>query len=650
VNPSTALATVLVDELARLGVREVVLCPGSRSAPIAYAVHAAANGTNGRADHVGGGSGVARPRLHVRVDERSAGFLALGLAKLTRRPAVVVTTSGTAVANLHPAVLEAHHGLVPLIVLSADRPAELRGTGANQTTTQPGIFGGALRWSSDVPAPERRPGQQARAVAAATGTMGGTPGPVHVNVGLREPLVPTTGDWPEPLDGRPDGRPWVDLRASFDEPHRGVDGAGGPGVVGGGGRGRPARDGDRTLVVVGDLPSPDLRGAALRWAGRRGWPVVAEPFGDHPRASVPAEHPVEDGVLPHGPLVLTVGEWLDAHAPERVITVGRITLARPVAALLRRPGLRIEHVSAVPEWTDPSHVVSAVHPVSVLREDSGDAGTDGDVVTDRDAMTDGEVATNGGVTTDGHGQWDQQPAEGATAAWSREWAEAGEAIARAVVARPPAWPSGLAVAAVVARTLPEGSTLFVGSSNTARDLDLGVGRWSSGVRVVGNRGLSGIDGSVSTAVGIALAAQRADPGTERTSATRCCAVLGDLTFLHDANGLLIGPTEPRPDLTVVVTNDDGGGIFTLLEPGEPDEPRRADAFERLFGTPTGADIGAVCRAHGIPHEVAATPEALAAALTAPPDGIRVVEVPVERSGHREAHAELRATAAAALSG
>jgi 2-succinyl-5-enolpyruvyl-6-hydroxy-3-cyclohexene-1-carboxylate synthase len=139
VNPSTALATVLVDELVRCGVREAVLCPGSRSAPLAYALQ--------EADRAG------RLRLHVRVDERSAGFLALGLAKVTRVPAVVVTTSGTAVANLHPAVLEAHHGQVPLLVLSADRPSELRGTGANQTTTQPGLFGQALRWSQELAAP-----------------------------------------------------------------------------------------------------------------------------------------------------------------------------------------------------------------------------------------------------------------------------------------------------------------------------------------------------------------------------------------------------------------------------------------------------------------------------------------------------------------
>ena len=184
-NPSTALATVLVDELIRQGVRHAVLCPGSRSAPLAYALQ--------DADREG------RLTLHVRVDERSAGFLALGLAKLTRVPAVVVTTSGTAVANLHPAVLEAHHATVPLLVLSADRPPELRGTGANQTTVQPGMFGGAVRWSHEIGTPERRAGQQAhwrstisRAVAAARG-LGGDPGPVHLNVPLPRTPRPDPG-------------------------------------------------------------------------------------------------------------------------------------------------------------------------------------------------------------------------------------------------------------------------------------------------------------------------------------------------------------------------------------------------------------------------------------------------------------------------
>ena len=607
-NPSTALATVLVDELVRCGVREAVLSPGSRSAPLAYALQ--------EADRAG------RLRLHVRVDERTAGFLALGLGKRTRRPAVLVTTSGTAVANLHPAVLEAHHAQVPLLVLSADRPPELRGTGANQTTTQPGLFGSAVRWSRDLGAPERRLGQQAawrsaacRAVAASTGSPSGQPGPVHLNVPLREPLVPTDeGAWPEPLDGRPDGQPWVRVAATGAP---GTEPSAGPVV-------EPV---DRTLVIVGDLPEPGQARAAVRWAWASGWPVVAEPFS------------AAEGSLPHGSLMLAADAWLERHLPERVVTVGRVTLARPVARLLRRPGMRVEAVTADPEWADPSHVVSVVHDLAVLASPVlpaaaataaaatvAAATVAADPAADPDAVGPGAAAP---TPTD--------PAAGEGAAWAQAWEQAAAAVAKAVAEEPHAWPSGLAVASTVLATVPACSTLFVGSSNAVRDLDLGGSRTPGEVDVVASRGLAGIDGCVSTAVGLALAA----------APVPSFALLGDLTFLHDANGLLIGPGEPRPDLTIVVANDDGGGIFTLLEPGEP---QRAADFERVFGTPTGTDLAALCAAHGVDHTLASTREALAAAVAGPRPGLRVVEVRVDRATHRGEHARLRRLASEALSG
>jgi len=583
VNPSTALATVLVDELVRRGVRHVVLCPGSRSAPVAYAVQAAER--------------AGRLTMHVRVDERSAGFLALGLAKLTRVPAVVVTTSGTAVANLHPAVLEAHHGVVPLVVLSADRPLELRGTGANQTTVQPGMFADAVRWSIDAEAPRRAPGEVARwrALAAdgvhhATGAGPGTePGPVHLNVQLREPLVPTDDEpWPEPLDvpsyPRPE-RPTPDARAEARADARADARAEADGTAVG------VEHVARTVVVVGDLPEPDQFERAVRWAGGRGWPVVAEPFGTHPR----------DGVLPHGPLVLSDPAWLDDHAPDRVVAVGRLTLSRPVAALLRRPGVRVEAVGAH-GWIESRPDIRAVHPVSVLDEPA----------------------------TEDPGR-DEQP----DLAWLRSWQDAGERVEAAAAGQEQPWPSGLAVAETVLDSLPGGATVFVGSSSSVRDLDLAAPR-TARLRVVANRGLAGIDGCVSTSVGLALAG--ADP---------TYALMGDLTFLHDSNGLLVGPTEPRPDLTVVVVNDDGGGIFTLLEPGEPS---RAADFERVFGTPTGVDLAALCAAHHVAHRLVTSRADLAEALAARPRGLTVLEVPLDRSAHREQHAALRRVAAEALRG
>jgi 2-succinyl-5-enolpyruvyl-6-hydroxy-3-cyclohexene-1-carboxylate synthase len=530
--------------------------------------------------------------LHVRVDERSAGFLALGLAKLTRVPAVVVTTSGTAVANLHPAVLEAHHGVVPLVVLSADRPVELRGTGANQTTTQPGMFGGATRWSVDLPAPVGSSEQGAaaealswrtaarQAVAAARGSTG-EPGPVHLNVQLREPLVPTDHpSWPGPLEAIApvDG---VEAGAAGDEPPAGSSAADPvPAAV------DPAPG--RTLVVVGDLPEPGQLDRALGWASAHGWPVVAEPFGEHPRT----------GVVPHGPLLLGASSWLEQHRPDRVVTVGRLTLSRPVAALLRRPDVRVEAVRTH-GWIRSTPSVAAVHPLTVLD------------VRPRDDVADPDRA------------------------WARAWAEAGERLAARVGQAAATWPSGRAVAATLLAHLPGGSALFVGSSNAARDVDVAQSADTGRLTVVANRGLAGIDGCLSTATGLALAR----PG-EPTY-----ALLGDLTFLHDANGLLAGPQEPRPDLTVVVVNDDGGGIFTLLEPGEPE---RADDFERVFGTPTGTDLASLCAAHGVRHQHVDDAAALARAVGARPDGVQVVEVRLDRSAHRGAHGALREAVAAAL--
>ena len=579
-NPSTALATALVDELVACGVREFVVCPGSRSAPLAYAVQQAE-----RAGHL---------RLHVRVDERSAGFLALGLAKLTRVPAAVITTSGTAVANLHPVALEAHHGVVPLLVLSADRPAELRGTGANQTTAaQPTMFGDAVRWSVDLSAPPAQadPGSSSRsrlpgidtetarwrsvarqAFGHATGDLAAwddvaEPGPVHLNLQFREPLVPT--DDPEQGTEADQPRPGEAARPTAP--------AGGSG----------SDDFDavpRTLVVVGDLPDAHDFPRVLRWARSHGWPVVAEPLGTHPR----------DGVVPHGPLLLTVPGWLDAHAPDQVLTVGRVTLSRPVAALLRRTGTAVEAVRTH-RWIESAPGVARSHDPALL---------------DR---------LGPGPTDPG---------------WSADWAEAGALLAKAVADAPAPWPSGRAVAEVLLEELPAPATLFLGSSNSVREVDLASAGRVAELLVTANRGLAGIDGCVSTAVGLALAGDHP-----------AYALMGDLTFLHDSGGLVIGPHEPRPDLTIVVVNDDGGGIFTLLEPGEP---ARAAEFERLFGTPTGTDLAALCAAHGVPHRLVASRDGLAAAVAQPPRGITVLEVRVDRAGHRAERARLHGLAASAL--
>lgn len=574
-NPTAAFASTLVDELVRHGIRDAVLSPGSRSAPLAYALQ--------EADRAG------RLRLHVRVDERTAAFLALGLAKATRTPVPVVVTSGTAVANLHPAVLEASHAQVPLLILSADRPPELRGTGANQTTDQVHIFGGATRWFHDLGTPEDRPGQGAlwrsvasRAVAHARGLPSGDAGPVHLNVPLRGPLVPTGDEgWSDSLEGRPDGAPWsAAIPAALD---------GGDTIAAV----------PRTLAVLGDVPDPTQAARFTRFAESAGWPVLAEPFGAFDSSRV----------LPHGPLVLQATQWVQSHLPDRVLVGGRLTLDRGVAQLLRHPDIEVEVVAPGGTWADPSHAARRVHGWGAL-----EAG-------------DGSVA------------------DCADRVWADAWRSAGDRLAAEVgPVIDGSWPSGLTAARVIAHALPEGSGLFVGSSSAARYLDLArdSGRVARDVISVANRGLAGIDGSVSSAIGFALT----------RGGRPSYAVLGDLTFAHDANGLLIGPGEPRPDLTIVVLNDDGGGIFGTLEPGAGRTGASlagVDAsYERIFGTPTGVSIERLCAAYGVPYQLVEDADALRVRIAKPAKGIHVVEVRFDRGRQRALQERLFEVAADVL--
>ena len=565
-NPSTALARVLVDELVRGGVREAVLSPGSRSAPLAFALHDA------DADR--------RLRLHVRIDERSAAFLALGLAKASGRPVPVVTTSGTATANLHPAVLEASHSGTPLLLLTADRPPELRGTGANQTVDQRALYGGAVRLFVELGVPDERAGQNAswrstacRVLSAALGDLGTAPGPVHVNLGLREPLVPGDGaDWVEPLDGRADGAPWT-VRVP-------------PAAAAAPGDDLPAR----TVVVLGDGP-PGPAAAALELAHRRGWPVVAEPSaGAAPRREVL--------LVPE--LLLDAPGWLATARPDRVLVVGRPTLSRAVGRLIASAPADV--VARLGTWPDPPGAAGRVLPA--VPQAAPDAEVDPD--------------------------------------WLPSWLSAAAAAddAAADVVEAAVLAGGLVEAVVagrVAASVPEDGLLVVGSSKPVRDLFLAGPQPRQ--TVLANRGAAGIDGMVSTAVGASLAhsAQGGGPAY---------ALLGDLTFLHDANGLVLGPDEPRPDLTVVVVNNDGGAIFGTLEQGGGAYER---AFERVFATPHGVDLAALCAATGTPHVRVEALVALDDALV-PAQGLRVVEVRTDRSAAVALERAVRAAVAASFAG
>lgn len=577
-------AREIVTALVAGGVRDVVLCPGSRSAPLAYALAAAEDA--GWLD------------LHVRVDERVAGFLALGLSLGRRflpwsgvepvpegpeglagpegpagpdgftgtgtpdrepRAAAVVTTSGTAVANLHPAVLEASHSRVPLVVVSADRPHEMRGTGANQTTDQVGLFGSAVRGALDVPAGMPRLGAQVtRLLAAAHGTRATTPGPVQLNVALRDPLLPAA-DW---NPGALPARSGV-LRAAARPPATVELPAGG-----------------RTVLVAGDRAGAGAAGLARRGA----WPLLAEP---------------SSGARHDAGAVAAYRLLLEARAPqvERVVLLGHPTLSRPVSALLARADVEVVVVDPYAPWTDVAGTAARV----------ADA-----------------VRVAGEPSADDH-------------AWARAWREDGRRLAAALAAREDD-------AASVARAVWEGTAadvpLVLGSSSGVRDLDLAAGPATGPRRVLANRGLAGIDGTLATASGLALAGGRP-----------VRALVGDLTFLHDAGALAVGDLERDPDLQVVVADDHGGGIFSTLEYGAAEDPAlsrgpRAEAarlwagataaqrrYERLFGTPQDVDLIALARAYGAEARAVA-PADLPAALAAPIAGRSVLVVRIDRGARR----------------
>ncbi len=564
-NPSTAFGRVLCDELARCGLREVVLAPGSRSTPIAMALFDLERS--------------GRLRLHVRLDERSASFTALGLARAGGRPVAVLCTSGTAAANFHPAVIEADESAVPLLVLTADRPPELSGTGANQAIDQVKLYGSAVRWFVQAGLPERRAGMTAywrslagQAWAQASGAAGGLPGPVHLNLPLRDPLTPelpgaAAPDWPESLDGRPGGRPWTRFEA--------------PGPA----TGRLELPwAERGLVVCGD---GDYDAAALvDLAEQAGWPVLAEPSSGARRGP---------NALPSYQYLLGTPEFTAAYRPEVIVSAGRPGLSRPQSALLAGPAARHVVISQGPgRWADPQRAATDV--AAAVQLAGGPGGRPG-----------------GGTP------------------WLAAWRQADQAARHAADAILDA-AGGLTepgLARDLVPAVPENALIWTASSLPVRDLDFhGLPR--ADVRILASRGASGIDGTVSSAIGAALA--HAGPAF---------ALVGDLAFLHDAAGLALGPPEPRPDLCLVVVNNDGGGIFSTLE-----QASFAGSFERLFGTPHGAALDHVAAAFGLPYQRLDQAEDLPKALAG--TGLRVVEARTNRPAGAALRAQLREAAVAAV--
>lgn len=574
--PSVDTARAILSTLDALGVTHVLYCPGSRSAPFAYALES------------GSFSGHARAVL----DERGAGFLAVGLARGGALPAIVVT-SGTAVAELTPAVLEASHARLPLIVLSADRPGELRGVGASQTTDQARLFAAHARACVELEPQEPSPslvGQVSRAFAAATGAPTGVPGPVQINVAFRDPLTPQSpasrasatpasssmtvpGDAGLPGDEAPASfvpRPTRVLAAS-PVPERWED------VVGSATAG---------LIVAGEGASQ----RAAHWSRASGFPLLAEPASGAWALG---------GVTPFEQAVVCSDL---ARQVDTVVLTGRPTLSRPIHALLARPDVRVIVVDPCAPWVDTS----------------GNATT---VVADLQAPED--------------------PVPGRLA----DWASRVQALSAKAASRIDALLSDGSGRTMIdlARAVASATAgpLVLGASNPVRAFDLGVASLS-GRLVYSNRGQAGIDGTVATAVGVALAhglARRDEasaPGSPRggkaaepARAPRVTAVMGDLTLCHDASSLaLAAATGARLD--IVLADDSGGGIFATLEHGRATTP---EAYDRWFGVAQSVNYEALAAAYGVGFVRATHPRELASILAAPAAGPRLIHAPVERATH-----------------
>jgi 2-succinyl-5-enolpyruvyl-6-hydroxy-3-cyclohexene-1-carboxylate synthase len=512
INPSTLLARVIVRQIVEAGITDVVISPGSRNAPLSIAFHQA--------------SVKGLIKLHVRIDERTAAFFALGIAKASGRPVPIVCTSGTAVANYHPAVLEASHTNLPLLVLTADRPASLRKTGANQTTEQARIFGKAVRYFADVSGsvyPMELPLNSLQS------------GPVHLNIQFEEPLIGDKSDnWLNELT--------ITAPKIFDRKT--------PGTF--------YTKSTRGVLVIGHDRGGLSVDAVRDFADALGWPVIAE------------DPLTFENAISHASVFLTSRAIADDLAPDTVVVIGRTTLSRSVNALIKMARKEI-------------------------------------VIDPRMATVDSDRMANQKFL-----QLPKVEVQPADSEYVEKWQKYSQRAAK-MVGDISQWSEAL-IAREIGAAIPTGTSLFISSSRPIRDLE-GFASARTGVETFANRGLAGIDGNISTALGIA---------SQRTSTV---AVLGDLGFLHDLTGLI---HNEDINLKILVINNDGGGIFSTLS------QRGVAGFEEVFGTPHGKDLAAIASAIGVPAKTISTQAELKSELAAPIKGVSVVVI---TAPDREANAD-----------
>ena len=562
---NTSMARTLVDEWVRGGVTVAAVSPGSRSTPLALALAA-----DGRVD------------VHVFLDERSGSFFALGAAKASGRPAVVVCTSGTAAAEFHPAVLEAFHARVPLVVCTADRPPELRDTGAGQAVDQLKLYGDAVRWFAEVGAPSDadvdRPYWRSVASRSVASAAGPPAGPVHLNLAFREPHVPTGGEVIVPA-GREDGAPWVASTSRRPRPH-------------------PADVDALAFLVAAETRGAIVAGwgadvdpgAVERFAAAARWPVLADPIS---------------GVRQGGQAISTYDALLRSPGaaaglrPDVVVRLGAPLTGR-VATSWLDPSVRQILVDPDGAWLDPNRATAER------------------VVADPSALLDA-VSARGPARPQSF--------------WLTSWLQAEAAARREIDRLLDSWvePFEGRIARDLVAALPTGATLVVGSSMPVRDVE-SFARPRSGLRFLCNRGVNGIDGFVSTVLG-AAAVTPDDP---------VVGLCGDLTLLHDS-GALLGAARRDLRATFVVVDNDGGGIFNFLPQAGAG---LGEAFETLFGTPQGVDLAQLAAVHGVATEHVTKADDFLPAVDRAIDagGVRLVVVTTDRVDNVDRHRQVWAAA------
>jgi 2-succinyl-5-enolpyruvyl-6-hydroxy-3-cyclohexene-1-carboxylate synthase len=537
------ITMAFTDELAAHGLRHVCISPGSRSTPLAlsFARHPAIEHS-------------------IHHDERSSAFFALGIAKTTRAPVAIITTSGTAAAELHPAMIEARFGRVPLLALTADRPPELRGTGANQTIDQVDLYGTSAKWFQDAPLAAISDQAHARAMAARAWAeaLAAPVGPVHINFPFDEPLVP--GEAPAVIDVPGPARTWA-------APSPGPDEAGLRALA-------DLVEARRGILISGPQPDPSPTvPAIIDLARATGFPILADPLsglraGPHDSGQVIAHYDA-----------LTQAGFLDESTPEVAVRFGALPTSKALNGwLANHPEVAYAVVDDT-GWPDPGGTAR-----TVLRADA--------------AVTAGNLAKLVTEPTDG--------------GWLESWRQADATAAQALAMAAEGF-TELDVIATLLETVPHPATIWVASSMPIRQVDLLLGRSSKQLRLLANRGASGIDGFLSSGIGSAV-----------TGAGATYLVAGDLSALHDLTALGWAGRH-QVDVTVVVINNDGGGIFHLL----PQAP--LPEFEELFGTPHGLDFGTAASLFGLRYTLADDRKDLAAVLAQPPDGPLLVEVRFDRS-------------------